>query len=106
MSPGMLHAVSLLYALAAVWTLWRLVRQWRALFDPVWTRSDRDLAQMAGFLVLTPIAVWLHEWAHAAAMAAFGATDPAIHFFLYWGYVTSSRVFTPAQEFVVSLAGP
>ena len=47
MSPGMLHAVSLLYALAAVWTLWRLARQWRALFDPVWTRSVKQVRPAA-----------------------------------------------------------
>jgi hypothetical protein len=100
------HAISLLYAVAALAVLWRLAREWRALLDDEWTPRDRDLAQLVGILLLTPPAVWLHEWAHATAMRGFGADDPRIHFFLYWGYVTSSRPFGPPQQFAVSLAGP
>jgi hypothetical protein len=36
----------------------------------------------------------------------FGAPDPEIHFFLYWGYVTSRMPFPPLEDFAVSLAGP
>ncbi len=57
-------------------------------------------------LLLTPPLVWLHECGHAAAMRLYGAPDPQIHFFLYWGYVTASTPFTPLQSFVVALAGP
>jgi hypothetical protein len=102
----MFQLASLVYAFAALATLWRLLREWRALLDDVWTPRDSQLAQMIGFLLLTPFAVWLHEWGHAAAMRLYGATDPQIHFFLYWGYVTSGHGFTPAQHFVVALAGP
>jgi hypothetical protein len=100
------QALALLYGIAALFTLWRLVREWRPLLDEVWTPRDVQLAQMVGFLLLTPVTVWLHEWGHAAAMRAFGATDPQIHFFFYWGYVTSPHRFTPGEQFVVSLAGP
>ena len=102
----MLQAISLLYALAALVTLWRLAREWRALLDDQWTPRDCSLAQLVGLFLLTPPAVWLHEWGHALAMRAFGATDPQIHFFLYWGYVTSRMPFTPLQDFLVALAGP
>lgn len=106
--PGVLtfQAIALLYGIAAVATLWRLVREWRMLLDDAWTPRDAQLAQMAGFLLLTPVTVWLHEWGHATAMRAFGATDPEIHFFFYWGYVTSQHPFSPGEEFLVSLAGP
>jgi hypothetical protein len=100
------QAIALIYGIAALATVWRLVREWRPLLDDVWTAQDAQLAQMIGFLLLTPVTVWLHEYGHAVAMRAFGATDPQIHFFFYWGYVTSPHRFTAAEQFVVSLAGP
>jgi hypothetical protein len=100
------NLLSLVYAVAAVATLWRLAREWRPLLDDEWTPRDRQLAQMIGVMLLAPPLVWLHEWAHLAAMRAFGAPDAEIHYFLYWGYVTSRWPFTPAQEIVVALAGP
>src|SRR4051794_41521204 len=106
MSDGSLLAWTLAGAAAGLATLWRLVREWRPLLDADWTARDRHLAQMIGVFVLTPAAVWLHEWGHATAMRGFGATDPQIHFFFYFGYVTSSFPFTPLQAFVVMLAGP
>jgi hypothetical protein len=103
---GSFMAVSLLSARGAVVTLWRLARDWRSLLDDVWTQGDRELAQLVGVLLLAPPAVWLHEWGHALAFRAFGAVDPQIYFFLYWGYVTARLPLTPDQELVVALAGP
>jgi hypothetical protein len=106
MPIGTFQVISLVYALAAVVTLWRLAREWRPLLDAAWTPGDRQLAQMVGVLLLPPPLVWLHEWAHAATMQSFGAPDARIHYFLYWGFVTSRWPFTPLQEFLVALAGP
>jgi hypothetical protein len=106
MPVGSFLVWTLVYAVAALATLWRLARDWRPLLDADWTTSDRNLAQMIGVFLLTPLAVWLHEWGHAAAMRWFGAPDPQIHYFFYWGYVTASFPFTPLQDFVVALAGP
>ena len=103
---GTFQTASLLYAVAVLAVLWQLARGWRQLLDDEWTARDSNLAQLVGFLLLTPPAVWLHEEAHAAAMRAFGAPDPQIHFLLYWGYVTSSTPFTAMQQFFVALAGP
>src|SRR4051812_15147988 len=104
--PLLFTAISLLYALFALRTLYRLVRHWCELWDNLWTPADRELAQMVGLLLLTPPLVWLHEWGHATAFRYFGAADPQIHFFLYWGYVTAPLRLSPDQQFVVSLAGP
>ncbi|HEY7060675.1 MAG TPA: hypothetical protein VII06_04290 [Chloroflexota bacterium] len=106
MPLGAFLALALVYAVAALVTLWSVVRDWRALFDDVWTPQDNQLAQRVGFLLLTPPLVWLHELGHATAMRFYGATDPQIHFFLYLGFVTSRYPFTPIQNFVVFLAGP
>lgn len=102
----LMFAVAILYAGAALFTLWRLAREWRPLLDADWTARDRELAGQVGFLLLTPVAVWLHEWGHLTVMRLFGATDPTIHYFLYWGYVDSRYPFTAMQEFWVALAGP
>jgi hypothetical protein len=106
MPVGLFWVVSAFYLLAALATLRQLIRGWRGLLDARWTAADRELAQRVGMLLLVPPAVWLHEWGHATAMWLYGATDPAIHFYFYWGYVTSSVPFTPLQSFVVALAGP
>jgi hypothetical protein len=106
MPVGTFQAMAFLYVIAAAATLWRLAREWRSLLDADWTPRDSQLAQLIGLLLLAPFTVWLHELGHAAAMRLYGATDPDIHFFLYWGYVTSYYPFTAPQQFVVSLAGP
>ncbi len=106
MPVGTFQLASLVYAVAALAALWRLLREWRPLLDDVWTPRDRQLAQMIGVMLLPPPLVWLHEWAHLTAMQVYGAPDAEIHFFLYWGYVTSRWPFTPLQEFVVALVGP
>ena len=106
MPVGTFQAMALLYVMAAGVTLWRLAREWRALLDATWTPRDSQLAQLIGLLLLAPVTVWLHECGHDAAMRLYGATDPQIHFFLYWGYVTSRHPFTPLQEFVVFLTAP
>jgi hypothetical protein len=106
MPVGTFLGWTLIYAVAALATVWRLVRGWRPLLDAEWTAADRNLAQMIGLFLLTPPAVWLHEWGHTTAMRGFGAPDPRIHFYFYWGYVTASFPFTPAQDFLVALAGP
>ena len=83
-SPLLFLAATLLYVLAAMATLWRLAREWRALLDAEWTARDQSLAMLIGMLLLTPITVWLHEWGHAATMRLYGAADPQIHYFLFW----------------------
>ncbi|MBX5492866.1 MAG: DUF3267 domain-containing protein [Chloroflexi bacterium] len=107
MSPvAVFFAVAAIYTVAAAVTLWHVIRDWRALFDARWTVRDRTLAERSGFLLLTPPLVWLHEWGHALAMRHFGAADPQIHFFLYWGYVTAQHPFTRDEAFWTALAGP
>ena len=53
--------LSLLYIVAAAYTLWQLRSRWRPLIDAEYTPDDRNLAGRIGFLLLTPLGVLIHE---------------------------------------------
>jgi hypothetical protein len=98
--------LSLLYLIAAAYTLWQLPSRWRALIDDEYTADDRNLAGRIGFLLLTPIGVLIHELSHMAAAYAFGARDISLSFRVYWGYVQYRGQLGPAAEWVIASAGP
>lgn len=98
--------MSLLYGLWALYTLVQLVRNWGALFDARLTEQDTNLAIQAGFLLLTPIGVLLHEIGHYVVAQSYGAQQLAISFRLYWGFVSYVGQFTSAERFLIAAAGP
>lgn len=98
--------ISLVYTLAACYTIVLLARGWRSLFDDVLTTSDRQLATLVGFLLLTPLGVLAHELGHFVVAQAYGARELSLTFHIYWGYVAYRGILTPSQEFLVAAAGP
>ena len=102
------NVVSLLYALAGAYTLYRLVQNRRSFFDRYVTAEDIDLAWMIALFLLTPIAVLVHEAGHYFMAQHFGATDIEIHHRGYWGFVTyqAGPTFETGESLIVSAAGP
>src|SRR5215211_7185225 len=98
--------LSLLYLVAAVYTLWQLPSRWRALTDEEYTADDRNLANRVGFLLLTPIGVLIHELSHMAAATLLGARDISLSFRIYWGYVSYRGQLPPDSEWVIASVGP
>lgn len=98
--------LSLLYVLAALYTLWQLPGRWRSLTDETYTADDRNLAGRIGFLLLTPIGVLLHELGHMAFATAFGARDISLSYRVYWGFVSYRGQLGPTEEWIVAAAGP
>jgi hypothetical protein len=98
--------LSLLYAIAALYTLWQLPGRWRPLTDSTYTADDRNLAGRLGFLLLTPIGVLLHELGHMAFATAFGARNISLSFRVYWGYVQYRGQLGPTEEWIIAAAGP
>ena len=98
--------LSLLYGVAAVYTLWQLRSRWRALIDAEYTAEDSNLAGRAGFLLLTPLGVLLHELAHMVAATLLGGRDISLHFRFYWGFVQYRGQIGPTAEWIVASAGP
>jgi hypothetical protein len=95
-----------LYALLAVYTLVKLWTGWRSLRDDRFTRDDQRLAELIGLTLLTPPAVLIHELAHLAVARALGNGEAALHFRLYWGYVSLGGPAGPTEGFLVAAAGP
>src|SRR5215217_1076934 len=98
--------LSLLYLVAAVYTLWQLPSRWRALTDERFTADDRNLANRVGFLLLTPIGVLIHELSHMTAATLLGARDISLSFRIYWGFVSYRGQLPPASEWVIASVGP
>jgi hypothetical protein len=103
---GLFDLISGLYALAALYTLRELWVHRRELGDGVFSPAERRLGEMVGFLLLTPVGVLVHEAAHWAVARALGASDAAISFRLYWGYVSYSARLAPEDAWLVAVAGP
>jgi len=98
--------LSLLYALAALYTLWQLPGRWRSLTDSTYTADDRNLASRLGFLLLTPLGVLLHELGHMAFAMALGARGISLSFRVYWGYVSYRGQLGLTDEWIIAAAGP
>ena len=107
-SPPDFNVVSLLYALACAFTLYRLVLNRRSFFDQFVTDEDTDLAWMVAIFLVTPIAVLVHEAGHYFMAQHFGATDIELHHRGYWGFVTyhAGPTFDTGKSLIVSAAGP
>ena len=98
--------LSLVYAVAALYTLWQLPRRWRSLTDAQYTADDRGLANRIGFLLLTPLGVLVHEVAHYVAADVLGAQRLAMSFRVYWGYVSYAPRLGPLDDWIVAAVGP
>jgi hypothetical protein len=98
--------LSLLYVLAAAYTLWQLKSRWRGLVDAEYTADDRNLAGRIGFLLLTPLGVLIHELSHWTAAHLLGARDISLHFRFYWGFVQYGGRLGPAAEWIIASVGP
>ncbi len=97
---------SLLYGLAAIYTIVQLAKHWGELWDDRLTTADLNLASQAGFLLLTPVGVLVHELAHYFTAQAFGARALSISFRFYWGFVSYRGSLSPEAEFLIAAAGP
>jgi hypothetical protein len=98
--------LSVLYLVAAVYTVWQLPSRWRALVDGEYTTDDRNLASRVGFLLLTPIGVLLHELSHMTAATLLGARDISLSFRIYWGYVQYRGQLPAESEWIIAAVGP
>ena len=102
------NAISLLYALAGIFTVYRLVRERRSFLDEVVTSDDMTLAWMVAIFLLTPVAVLLHEAGHYFTARQLGADEIQLHLRVYWGFVTyqPGPTFNDGKEMIVAAAGP
>lgn len=99
------NLLALLYVGRAVQLAVQIVRQWNELRQEPLTGAKQRLAEQAAFFVAVPPAVLVHELAHAVAIWLFGGQVVEFGYRIFWGYVVPSGVFTPAQNWLIAVAG-
>ena len=66
---------------------------------------QKQLIDRAAFFLGIPLGVIIHELAHAVAIWFFGGRVVDAGYGFYWGYVVPDRLFSPSQEWFISIAG-
>jgi len=72
--------------------------------DPlrIWQKQTID---RAAFFLGIPLGVIVHELGHAITVWLFGGEVVDFGYGFYWGYVSHIGVYTPAQHWLISIAG-
>lgn len=97
--------MDVLLAVAAVVTLVSLVRSWRSFWDTTYTLADRRLGLQVAVFLVPPVVVLLHELGHLVVARLVGARVTRFRYGLFEGSVTIVGRITPAQDWLVALAG-
>lgn len=102
---SLFNVLALLYIGRAVQLAVRIARNWSAIRQEPLTRAKQSMAEQAAFFLGVPPAVFVHELAHAIAVLAFGGKVVEFGYRVFWGYVVPSGTFTPAQNWLIAVAG-
>ncbi|MFN2136472.1 MAG: M50 family metallopeptidase [Candidatus Promineifilaceae bacterium] len=99
------NILALLYIFRSVQLVITIAREWSSFTSEPLTPRSKSLADQASFFVAVPIAVFVHELAHALAVIAFGGEVAEFNYRVFWGYVVPRGSFTDAQMWVIAIAG-
>lgn len=99
------NVLALLYVLRAVQLAISVARDWDGLRREPLTTGKQRLAEQAAFFLGVPPAVFVHEFAHALAVWAFGGQVLEFGYRVFWGYVVPQGTFTPTQNWIIAVAG-
>ena len=98
--------ISIFLLIAAVATVWDVVRGRAEIFDERLTADDRNRIVRLVIFVLLPLSIVLHELGHAIAVWSFGGEVLDFGFYLYYGYVSHQGFYTDLDLAIISFAGP
>lgn len=102
---GLFNVLALLYIFRGIQLAITIARDWASVVAEPLTRAKQSLAEQAAFFISVPFSVLVHESFHALAIWAFGGRVVEFGYRVFWGYVVPEGQFTPAQEWVISIAG-
>ena len=83
-------------------TIWR---EWPDLKSEPLTPHKKSLANQASFFIVIPIAVFVHEAAHALAVILAGGEVVEFNYRVFWGNVVHQGTYTPVQLWLIAIAG-
>lgn len=99
------NLISILYIFRSAQLLVTIWREWAEVIQEPLTRRKKHLAEQASFFIAVPIGVLFHELGHAIAVWFFGGQVIGFNFRFFWGSVEHIGIYTPAERWVISLAG-
>lgn len=102
---NLFNLFALLYIFRGIQIVWQIVRQWGLLKQEPLTRAKKWLGDQAAFFVAVPPSVALHELFHALATWLVGGQIVDYGYGVFWGYVVPVGNFTPAQNWLIAIAG-
>jgi hypothetical protein len=97
--------LSVLYIFRSVQIGLVIWRSWPQLKSKSFPPQQKSLAGQASFFIAVPIAVLIHEGAHALAVTAFGGQIIEFNYRFFMGSVLHQGPYSPAQSWFISLAG-
>ncbi len=83
-------------------TIWR---EWPDFKSEPLTPHKKSLANQASFFIAVPIAVFIHEAAHALAIILAGGEVIEFQYRVFWGYVVPQGTFSASQFWFIAMAG-
>lgn len=102
---GLFNIFSLIYIFRSLQLLATIGREWSTAVQEPLSRRKKWLAEQASFFIAVPVGVFLHEFGHVLAVWASGGQVVEFGYRVFWGYVVPQGSFTPAQGWLISLAG-
>jgi tetratricopeptide (TPR) repeat protein len=102
---SLFNILALLYIFRSVQLSFVIWREWPELKSEPLTPHKKSLANQASFFIAVPIAVLVHEAAHALTVVLVGGQVAEFHYRVFWGYVVPAGSFTPAQSWLIAIAG-
>lgn len=102
---GLFNLLALIYLFRGAQIVWRIGREWQILKQDPLSNDKQNLADQAAFFVAVPPAVALHEFFHALATWLVGGRIVDFGYGFFWGYVVPVGEFTPAENWLIAIAG-
>lgn len=102
---GLFNIFSLIYIFRSLQLLATIGREWSSVMQNPLSHRKKWLAEQASFFIAVPVGVFLHEFGHVLAVWASGGQVIEFGYRVFWGYVVPQGSFTPAQGWLISLAG-
>ncbi len=99
------NLISIIYIFRSAQLFIQIWREWSEIIQEPLTQKKKYLAEQASYFIAVPIGVFFHELGHALAIWLFGGQVVGFTYRFFWGAVEPSGVFTPAESWMISLAG-
>ena len=97
--------MDIILGIAALFTLFGLIRAWRTFWDDDFTPTDKKMATQVAVFLIPPIVVLFHELGHFFTAKALGVRVTGFHYGLFEGSVTVAGLRTVEEMWLIAISG-